>query len=54
MEVVYNDVKSSATNTDIVSNAVTAANTRYPDGGSNTSSYAVYFTDKLSLNDYIF
>ncbi|MFZ1572219.1 MAG: TonB-dependent receptor [Candidatus Kapaibacterium sp.] len=54
LEVVYNDVKSSATNTDIVSNAVTAANTRYPDGGSNTSSYAVYFTDKLSLNDYIF
>lgn len=54
----YNNVRSVATSRDIVTNATTALDTRYPDGGSNMTLAAVYaqhlwkiIPGKLVVND---
>lgn len=59
LEVTYNDVQSTATNTNITTEAVTPTDTRYPDGGSSMLSTATYFSHsweispKLILSDGI-
>ncbi|MFZ1528637.1 MAG: TonB-dependent receptor [Ferruginibacter sp.] len=55
-EITYNKINSSANRENISTGALSALDTRYPDGGSNTQSYAVYaalthkFSEKLNLN----
>ncbi|MDQ3110938.1 MAG: TonB-dependent receptor [Bacteroidota bacterium] len=59
LEVTYNDVQSTATSTNINTEAVTPTDTRYPDGGSTITSAAAYFSHtweispKLILSDGI-
>lgn len=43
-EITYNEVKSKASYENISTGQVSALDTRYPDGGSNTKSYAIYAT----------
>ncbi|MBP7273478.1 MAG: TonB-dependent receptor [Saprospiraceae bacterium] len=45
IETAYNNVTSTASLTDILTNLSTNADTRYPDGGANTSNYSAYITD---------
>ncbi len=49
-EVVYNDVTSTATATDIVTRAKSIAGTRYPDGGSNYYQAALYITSAWEIS----
>ncbi|TDB67576.1 TonB-dependent receptor [Arundinibacter roseus] len=49
LEWVYNSVHSEATNTDRSSGSQTAADTRYPDGGSSMNWLALYGTNHLQL-----
>ncbi len=49
-EFTYNDVKSTANFTDIITGIKTLADTRYPDGGSNMMTAAVYFTHSTEIN----
>jgi len=50
IEANFNDVKSTATFTDITKNdSVYSADTRYPDGGSQTNTLSAYVTDKIGL-----
>ena len=55
-EVLYNDVASHAKYTDIQTNELTTATTRYPNGGSFFQAYSLYvnyhkkFNDKLNAN----
>ncbi len=49
-ELIQNDVKSEALSTNIVTNVVSPASTRYPDGGSEYSSAAVYGSYKWKIN----
>ncbi|MEO6221185.1 MAG: TonB-dependent receptor, partial [Ginsengibacter sp.] len=51
-EGVFNDVKSTAYQQDIVTGNRNGLDTRYPDGGSHTQSYALYIihTRKISKN----
>ncbi|MEO6220820.1 MAG: TonB-dependent receptor, partial [Ginsengibacter sp.] len=51
-EGVFNDVKSTAYQQDIVTGNRNGLDTRYPDGGSHTQSYALYVihTRKISKN----
>ncbi len=51
-ETVFNDVKSTAYQENIVTGAQNPLDTRYPDGGSHTQSYALYgiHTRKISKN----
>lgn len=57
LEAVYNDVNSTATVENVSTKVSSAQSTRYPDGGSQMSSVAAYFThtkefsDKFVLND---
>lgn len=51
LEGTYNDVNSTAFTTNISTNAVTNADTRYPNGGSQMRSLAVYLTDQISLQE---
>jgi hemoglobin/transferrin/lactoferrin receptor protein len=43
-EITYNKVNSSAYAENIQTGALSTLDTRYPDGGSNTQSYAIYTT----------
>lgn len=55
-EVTYNKINSSAYGENISTGAITPLDTRYPDGGSNTQSYAAYvtllhkFSEKIIVN----
>ncbi|MEO9964892.1 MAG: TonB-dependent receptor [Reichenbachiella sp.] len=49
-ELVYNYVESTAQRKDIVTEAITAESTRYPDGGSSYLSAAAYGSFKHRLN----
>lgn len=57
LDAWHNQVKSTAFQKDIVADTIAPLDTRYPDGGSNMMSMAVYAThtweisDKLILND---
>ncbi|MEZ5007366.1 MAG: TonB-dependent receptor [Chitinophagales bacterium] len=54
-EATYNNVQSNVLITDIVTNEETTVGdpTRYPDGGSNTQSYAFYLMDKWRPNEKV-
>ena len=52
MEAVYNHVNSEALARNIVSNDVSYLSTRYPDGGSNYTSYAAYLSFKSNINSH--
>lgn len=51
LEYIHNDVDSRATFTNVTNNTQTAADTRYPDGGSTMDWLAAYVTDQRSLSD---
>lgn len=51
IEATHNIVESTATSTNIATNEVTAADTRYADGGSNTNNLAAYATDRFEVSD---
>ncbi|MEJ6589743.1 MAG: TonB-dependent receptor [Crocinitomicaceae bacterium] len=51
LDLFYNLVESSAFSTDINSMQVSTLDTRYPDGGSDMSSFALYLTDNWEVND---
>lgn len=51
-EVNYNAVTSEATLKNIVTNSVSTADTRYPDGGSNMMLASVYVSDFYKVNDF--
>lgn len=53
IEATHNIVESRATFTNIVTNEVTTADTRYADGGSTTNSIAVYATDRFEVSDKV-
>ncbi len=53
LEGIYNDVTSTAFRKNINSGAETPQSTRYPDGGSNMKSFAVYLQDMYSFNDMV-
>lgn len=50
LEVTYNDVNSTANRKNISTNAVTGLDTRYPDGGSDMSSFAFYATHSWEIH----
>ncbi len=49
IEATYNDVNSTANSENIVTGETTPAVTRYPDGGSNMKTFAVYLTHTLEI-----
>jgi len=51
LELTHNIVASSATSTDITTNLVTDAATRYADGGSTMSTGAIYIAHSIELSD---
>ena len=51
LEFTHNNVGSVANNTNIVSNVVTPASTRYPDGGSEMSTFAGYLTHSWEISE---
>jgi hemoglobin/transferrin/lactoferrin receptor protein len=51
LEVVNNDLSSSAVSLNIVSGAKKATDTRYPDGKNNMNSWALYLTDQLMFSN---
>lgn len=51
LEITSNNVGSVANNTDIVTNVVTPASTRYPDGGSKMSTFAGYLTHSWEISE---
>ncbi|HPS64229.1 MAG TPA: TonB-dependent receptor [Ignavibacteria bacterium] len=51
IEAAYNDVNSTAHNTNINTWAETPASTRYPDGGSNMKSLAGYLSHSWEINE---
>ena len=51
LEGTYNDVNSTAFFTNINTGAVTNADTRYPNGGSQMRSFAIYLTDQIAIQD---
>ncbi|MCP9767118.1 TonB-dependent receptor [Lacihabitans sp. LS3-19] len=51
LEVVNNDLSSTAVSVNIVSGATKAADTRYPDGKNNMNSWALYLTDQLMFSN---
>lgn len=53
IEATHNIVESAATFTNIVTNEVTPADTRYADGGSTTNSLAAYATDRFEVSDKV-
>lgn len=50
LDFFYNDVQSKAFSTNINSLQQSGLDTRYPDGGSNMFSLAVYITDNMEIN----
>lgn len=50
LEVTYNDVQSTATSTNINTEAVTPTDTRYPDGGSSMMTAAAYFSHSWEIS----
>ncbi len=50
LEMVHNDVQSAAYNINVRNGARTAASTRYPDGGSQTQSFALYLTHAWEMS----
>ncbi len=50
-ELLYNDVNSTAFVEDIVADTTGALDTRYPDGGSQMYSGAIYGTHKMEINE---
>jgi hemoglobin/transferrin/lactoferrin receptor protein len=50
-EVTHNIVASSATNTDITTNLVADAATRYADGGSTMSTAAIYISHSIEMSE---
>ena len=50
MEFTYNDIKSTAEQIDILADSVVPAQTRYPDGGSQMSSSAAYFSNSYEVD----
>lgn len=50
IEFTTNDVKSTASNLNISTGAVSASNTRYPDGKNKMQTFAAYFTDQVKLS----
>lgn len=52
LEAVHNKVNSHAFAEDISNGEQGAISTRYPDGGSRYSSYAIYLSYKLNLNSH--
>jgi|694.fasta_scaffold04485_12 hemoglobin/transferrin/lactoferrin receptor protein len=53
LEIVMNDVESIASAENIVTGAITALDTRYPDGGSKTNSASLYATADRAINNKI-
>ncbi|WP_420583158.1 TonB-dependent receptor [Reichenbachiella sp.] len=53
LELLYNDVASSAFEKDIVTEVVSPASTRYPDGGSTYASAAAYSNFKSRLSESV-
>ncbi|MBK7160706.1 MAG: TonB-dependent receptor [Ignavibacteria bacterium] len=53
LEGIYNDVTSTAFRKNINTGVETPQSTRYPDGGSNMKSFAVYVQDLYKLNDMV-
>lgn len=54
IELIGNDVQSSASTTDLDTQEVTTASTRYPDGGSKWYSFAAYISAKQQLAQKLF
>jgi hemoglobin/transferrin/lactoferrin receptor protein len=50
LELTHNDVNSTATFRNVKTQAITPADTRYPNGGSSLQSAAVYLTDAMTLS----
>jgi len=50
-DMFYNDVQSNAFSTNIINLQETSLDTRYPDGGSDMLSFAVYVTDNIEFNN---
>lgn len=53
LEGIYNDVTSTAFRKNINTGVETPQSTRYPDGGSNMKSFAVYLQDLYKFNDMV-
>ncbi|MES2565943.1 MAG: TonB-dependent receptor [Bacteroidota bacterium] len=51
MEITANDVKSVADSTNILSGGEGKAQTRYPDGGSQMNTFAVYFSHAWEVDE---
>ena len=49
IETTHNDVVSTARNVSVKTGAITAASTRYPDGGSQMMTAAAYVTDRFKI-----
>ena len=50
LELTHNDVTSTATRLNVKTQAVTPADTRYPDGGSTLQTAALYVNDRLTVS----
>lgn len=53
LEGIYNDVTSTAFRKNINTGVESPQSTRYPDGGSNMKSFAVYLQDMYRFNDMV-
>ena len=53
LEVVHNDLVSTATSTNIETGGITPFNTRYPDGGTKLTSFAAYATHNWNVNNWL-
>jgi hemoglobin/transferrin/lactoferrin receptor protein len=51
IEGAFNDVNSTATFTDVTTDSVFAANTRYPDGGNKYFNVAAFITNNWEINE---
>lgn len=54
IELVGNDVQSTASTLDLATDEISAASTRYPDGGSRWYSFAAYLSAKQELSRGLF
>lgn len=54
LEGIYNDVTSTAFRKNVDTGVETPQSTRYPDGGSNMKSFAVYVTDLWKLSNTVY
>lgn len=50
LEIISNDVNSSANFKNILTGVITTADTRYPNGKNTVNSWAVYATDQLKIS----